>query len=376
MNLSARISSTLTVAVVLGAVSCAADPAPEASQTYAEIVLASYEDSLASAETLQDKVQAFLDDPSQKTLDAARVAWMASREPYLQTEAFRFYDGPIDEVEGTINAWPLDENFIDSTNEDSESPIVRNHEIEISGKELEGLNEQGGEKNIATGYHAIEFLLWGQDTDPDGPGDRPFTDYTTAEDADRRGEYLKTVTELLVGHLEDLVSAWKVGKKNYRADWDAESSSELLRRMLTGMLILSGFETGGERIEAALQSGDQEDEHSCFSDNTHRDMVQDVRGVQNVWKGRYERLDGSLVQGTGVGDVVRARDPERADRIDKRIDAALEKAEALEPPFDQEISSANPDGRARVLALAEALRAVEKELKKVFEGFDLDVPNE
>ena len=135
------------------------------------------------------------------------------------------------------------------------------------------------------------------------------------------------------------------------------------------MIILSGFETGGERLQTALDSGDQEDEHSCFSDNTHRDMIQDVQGVQNVYLGTY----GS-VSGTSIKDIVAEQDAELADRLESEIAASLAAGNALQPPFDQEIASDNAEGRARVQALIDALRTQEATLEEVFRLFELDVP--
>jgi putative iron-regulated protein len=355
--------------------------------TYSSIVSASYEDSLELAQALDDAIADFLEEPSEAGLEAARGAWLASREPYLQTEVYRFYDGPIDNPddgpEGLINAWPMDEAYVDYVVDGDElehEGLVNDPDVEITGEELEGLNEAGGEKNIATGFHAIEFLLWGQDLDEDGPGARPNTDYVegddgTAENQDRRGLYLSTTSSLLVGHLEDLVDAWAAGDdSNYRAELDGVTPKEAFTRILTGMVVLSGFETGGERIQTALDSGDQEDEHSCFSDNTKRDMVQDVQGVLNVWEGRYERIDGSVVSGPGVREVVRAKSTALADELDERIARSLELANALGPRFDREISFDNPDGRARVEALAESLRVQNDLLEDVFRGFQLTVP--
>ncbi|HZO12465.1 MAG TPA: imelysin family protein, partial [Polyangiaceae bacterium] len=161
---------------------------------------------------------------------------------------------------------------------------------------------------------------------------------------------------------------------NYRAGLVAAPPEEGLRRILTGMIVLSGFETGGERLQTALDSGDQEDEHSCFSDNTHRDMVQDVRGVQNVYLGRYQRLDGSEVTGTGLREVVAAADPALADSLEARIAESLTLAEALVPPFDREIATDNAEGRARVQALVISLREQEDLLEQVFRLFALEVP--
>ncbi len=281
-------------AIALALAACGGDPGgfdfpentSEAVSTYAAGVEASYGDSLDAALGL------LLASPSQSTLDTARQAWLDSRVPYLQTEVFRFYDGPIDNSddgpEGLLNAWPLDENYVDGS---PDTGIVNGSDA-IDGSLLESLNEAGGEKNIATGYHAIEFLLWGQDVSDSGPGERPYTDYVTdgtgtAANQDRRATYLTTSSSLLLTHLQQVYDAWGPGA-TYRADFEAVPDDSF-GAILTGMIVLSGFETGGERLQAALDSGDREDEHSCFSDNTHADMVEDVRGIQNVCPGGPDR---------------------------------------------------------------------------------------
>lgn len=354
------------------------DATADAILTYAQIVEASYEDSLTAAQALDDSLQALVDSPSEGTLDAARMAWLAGREPYLQTEVYRFYDGPIDNPtdgpEGLINAWPLDENYIDYVEGSPDAGVI-NGTDPIDGPTLESLNEQGGEKNIATGYHAIEFLLWGQDQSDTGPGERPFTDYVTdgtgtAMNQDRRGQYLLAVGDLLVQHLQQVHDAWDPSA-DYHSGFVVEPEAAL-EDILTGMIVLSGFETGGERLQAALDSGDREDEHSCFSDNTHRDMVQDVQGVMNVWKGQYLRTDGSTVSGTSIQSIVAEVDPDLADRLDARIAESLSLAMALQPPFEQEIAPGSP-GNARVETLVQSLRDQEDLLFEVFDAFGLSV---
>jgi putative iron-regulated protein len=352
----------------------------DAVATYAEIVHASYADSLATAQQMDAAIQELLAEPTAALLASAREAWLAAREPYLETEVYRFYDGPIDNPddgpEGMINAWPLDEAYIDYVEGDDSAGIINDTEVEITEEALMDLNEEGGEENIATGFHAIEFLLWGQDASATGPGDRPHTDYLPdATNAERRALYLETVSALLVEQLKGLVDAWAEGSDgNYRADFESAEPKEALRRILTGMIILSGFETGGERLQAALDSGSQEDEHSCFSDNTHRDMVQDIQGVLNVWQGRYAGVDGDSVDGTSIEDVLREVDPELSDELDERIKESLALANALEPPFDQEISPTNDAGNERVRALVTSLRDQEGSMQEAFVKFDLEIP--
>ncbi len=387
---------------------------PDAATNYADIVYASYTDSLDSAAEMDSAIASFVSDPTETGLSLAQQAWRDSRVPYLQTEVYRFYEGPIDNAEngpeGLLNAWPMDESYVDYTMGQmglTMTGIVNDDSITLDAATLESLNEQGGEENIATGYHAIEFLLWGQDFSADGPGSRTYLDYedrgevgsfgcydmtthvvdclSTSEsecadgamwaenvcaiNSDRRGQYLTVASSLLSEHLTGLKEAWAPDAENYRADFLALSSEEQLANILTGMIILSGFETGGERLQTALDSGDQEDEHSCFSDNTHVDMIQDVQGVQNVYLGTY----GS-VSGTSIKDIVAERDAELADRLETEIAASLAAGKALQPPFDQEIASDNAEGRARVQALIDALRTQEATLEEVFRLFELDVP--
>ena len=140
------------------------------------------------------------------------------------------------------------------------------------------------------------------------------------------------------------------------------------------MIILAGFETGGERLQAALDSGDREDEHSCFSDNTHRDMIQDIQGIQNVYVGSYTRVDGSAVSGTSVKDVVADTDSALADRLATEITSALDLANALQIPFESEIAPGNTEGNTRVQSLITALRTVEGTLEEVFTAMGFSVP--
>ncbi|MFZ5550590.1 MAG: imelysin family protein [Pseudomonadota bacterium] len=335
---------------------------------YAQGVQAGYEDTLAGALALQKAIQAFAAQPSAKRLEAARAAWLAAREWYGPTEAFRFYAGPIDDdkgPEGRINAWPLDESYIDGVKGEAASGIVANRKQPITKAALAKLNEKGGEENIATGWHAIEFLLWGQDVNDAGPGNRSFEDFVDgkAPNADRRRQYLLAVADLLVDDLRLLVAAWAPGTpKNYRARFEGEGL-EALRKMVVGIGSLSRGELAGERLEVAMNTQDQEDEHSCFSDNTHRDVVLNAVGIENVWLGRYARRDGSVLQGPSLQALVAAKSPAIAEQTTRDIAASVAAAKAIQPPFDREIvGGKDAAGRKRVQAVIDALITQSKDL--------------
>ena len=330
----------------------AADTKQAVLETYAEIAYASYEDSLQLAEELQAAIDAFLADPTEETFQAAKDAWLVSNEPYGQTEVYRFYGGPIDAEdgpEGLLNAWPLDEAYVDYVDGDADAGIINNVEDypEITEELLLDLNEQGAEENIATGYHAIEFLLWGQDLSDDGNGNREYTDYTDAPNADRRGEYLSIVANRLVSDLQDMVDAWAPDAENYRADFVAGDADAGLTNILTGMGVLSKSELAGERMFTAYDNQDQEDEHSCFSDNTHRDIITNAQGIANVYYGTYTRLDGSVVEGTGLDDLVAGVNSDLNDEMLTALESSMVAVNEIPVPFDQAI--VNPEGRPLVL---------------------------
>ena len=331
----AAASTTAPAAAPAGQVDEAAAKAVVAH--YADMVFAVYSDAESTAKTLQTAIDTFLANPNDETLKAARTAWIAARVPYLQSEVFRFGNTIIDDWEGQVNAWPLDEGLIDYVDKSYEhalgnpganANIIANNEIqvgedkvdvkEITPEKLASLNELGGsEANVATGYHAIEFLLWGQDLNGTGPGagNRPASDYMTGDGAtgghnERRRTYLRAVAQLLVSDLQEMVDNWKPNvEDNYRATLESEPGTDGLRKMLFGMGSLSLGELAGERMKVSLEANSPEDEQDCFSDNTHYSHFYDAKGIRNVYLGEYTRVDGTKLTGASLSSLVAKADP-------------------------------------------------------------------
>ena len=327
---------------------------------HARLVHAAYEDSWQAALRLQRVVKAFAASPSEEGLSQARQAWLDAREWYGLTEAFRFYGGPVDDErgpEGRLNAWPLDEAYIDGVKGRMQAGLIQNPKFRITKAQLSAFNERGGEENIATVWHAIEFLLWGQDISAEGPGARPAADFIDGQraHADRRRQYLLVVTDLLVDDLQSLVRAWAPDARNYRQRFE-QGGMESVRKMIVGMGSLSRGELAGERLEVALNTQDQEDEHSCFSDNTHRDVVGNAQGILQVWTGHASRLDGSALQGPSLHQLLSAKDPALAEQVQLQLTQSVRLAQAIQAPFDREIvgGKAAP-GRLRIQATVDSL---------------------
>ncbi|HRE56723.1 MAG TPA: imelysin family protein [Candidatus Kapabacteria bacterium] len=335
-------------------------------QHYGNIVLASYSDALASAQDMKIAIANFTQSPNEASFMQAKKAWLEARNWYGQTEVFRFYGGPIDDEngpEGLLNAWPLDESYIDYVVGNPEAGVINNTKDYpiINEALIEQLNEQGGETNISSGYHAIEFLLWGQDiTSPSQklPGQRPLTDFTTEKNAQRRKEYINIVADMIIGHLSELVAQWSNNSNNYRTKFLNQNTDSSLTSILQGMSSLTGGELSGERMTVALGKGEQEDEHSCFSDNTHNDIIMNQKGIENIWLGVYKRRDGSLVTGKGIYSLIEQKNAVIAQEVQDYFNKSNEKISQIQAPFDYEISQGNSAGNQRV---AQAITALQKQ---------------
>ena len=383
--------STLSVLALAATPALAATEA-EVMATYADIAEAGYGDSLEAAHALREAVDALVAEPSAQTLQEAREAWRRARVPYQQTEAFRFGNPIVDDWEGRVNAWPLDEGLIDyvasggATDENAYGGlnVIATPAFTLSGEEVDAaeitpallqdtLQEADAvEANVATGYHAIEFLLWGQDLNGTGPGagDRPWTDYASGADCtggncDRRGEYLTAATDLLVSDLEWMVGQWAEGGE--ARETAAEGGVEVI---LTGMGSLSYGEQAGERMKLGLLLNDPEEEHDCFSDNTHNSHFHDGLGMRNVYLGRYVRTDGSVVEGPSASELVAEADP----AVDAALRGALDHTmiELMEIKtvaeagfsYDQMLAQGSEAGEALIMSAVDALVAQTREIER------------
>ena len=400
MTIKSLVTKAVTSSLIFASASSfAAVTQDQVVEHYADIAHAVFADSVITAKALNSSIDTFLASPSASNFEQVKQAWLESRVPYQQSEVFRFGNAVVDDWEGQLNAWPLDEGLIDyvSTdyqyelgNEGASANIVANETFQIGQTKVDAsnitpeliadLNEIGGsEANVASGYHAIEFLLWGQDLNgtSTGAGARAYTDFVvgaecTNGNCERRGAYLKAAAELLVQDLEWMEKQWSADEKgNYRQELLAESSDNGLRKMLFGMGSLSLGELAGERMKVALEANSTEDEHDCFSDNTHNSHYYNEQGIYNVYTGLYKRENGTLLSGPSIYDLVEQKDKQAAKEIQKQFDLAraqvgelVSSAEKNNEYFDQLIAADNAAGNALVnktiVALVSQTAAIER----------------
>ncbi len=388
----------------LGTPARAAEPAA-VLKTYADIALAKYEDAMITALTLQARVRDLIAKPDTQTLTAARNAWKAARVPYQQTEVYRFGNPLVDAWEGQVNSWPLDEGLIDyvdsasygEINEDNKlyaANVIAHPKLMIGGADFDAtalnadtlrkLHEADAvEANVATGYHAIEFLLWGQDLNgtKKGAGNRPATDFAisgcTHGNCERRAAYLIAAVDLLIGDLEEMVGNWREGGAA-RAALTAQSDEKGLSMIFVGMGSLSYGELAGQRMKLGLMLHDPEEEHDCFSDNTHNSHFYDAVGIRDAYLGSYKRVNGKVVKGASPSDLVKAKTPAVDAEIRKLLQATMDKmtilkktADSGEMAYDQMIGEDNQKGNAIVQAAIDALIAQTKGIEKAVEALGL-----
>lgn len=404
--LMARAACSL---LALGLVATAqAQPAPDRRDVvaaYADIAQAMYEDSLATARKLQRAIAALTAAASETRLQAARAAWLAARIPYQQSEVYRFGNPIVDEWEGRVNSWPLDEGLIDYVDPKSygessdENPwytanVIANPTLKIGGKTIDartidwrllrGLQEAGKvEANVATGYHAIEFLLWGQDLNGTGPGagNRPWTDYARGErctnkNCDRRAQYLTVATQLLVDDLAWMAKQW--GPQGEARAWLAKDPDRGIAAIVTGLGSLSYGELAGERMKLGLLLHDPEEEHDCFSDNTHNSHYYNVVGMLAVYTGVYKRVDGREVKGPSLGALVAAAAPALDAEMRKKLAATFDAMTALKQRaetverYDQMLAEGNAEGNATIQKAVDALVDQTKTLERIAAALKLD----
>ena len=392
-----KLLAACAVVAALVGTAAQADNVAGVLENYSDIAHATYEDSLVRARSLGASVETFVANPTDANLALAREAWINARVPYQQSEAYRFGNPMVDDWEGLVNAWPLDEgliDYVDASYGDSSDAnmfyaanVIANSRLKIGGADidasmidaalLDSLHEiDGAEANVSRGYHAIEFLLWGQDlngTDA-GAGARAASDFDTANctsgNCDRRSAYLTAVSDLLVSDLEDAVAMWaRDGDARTHVTNVGEEGG--LAIMLTSLGSLTYGELAGERMQLGLLLHDPEEEHDCFSDNTHWSHFYNIVGIRNVYLGNYTRIDGSVVSGPSLSGLVQGVDPTVDTAMRTALQDSLARAIAMVivaeagKSYDQMLAEGDVDGNRVVQDVIDALKTQTHQIETV-----------
>lgn len=361
----------------------------EIARHYTYLGYAMFSDALRTAAQLHENLLAFVQNPNPDTQANAKQSWIDAHAVYSQTEVLRFGNPNVDDWEGQVNAWPMDEGLVDYVAKGYEFEDGNPHAVEnlIAGDQkideqlLRNMHEvAGSEANVATGYHVIEFLLWGQDLNinPQIGGQRSHTDYLQGNDCtnapcDRRAQYLTAVSQLLLKDLEEMVVQWEPETGSYAKKFLSLESKEQTRRILFGMGSLSFGELAAERIRVALLANAQEDEQSCFSDTTNIAIYNNALAVRNIYFGYYLTSDGKEIEGPSVSELVEMHDSTLHEFLEQQLALTLASAYSISEAadrgevFDQQILADNVDGNERLQKMIDRLRNQTNTIEKISE---------
>ena len=363
---------------------------------YSNIAEANYKDALVLAQQLHNSILDFMKNTNDENFNLVKISWLKSRTAYQQTEVFRFGNPIVDDWEGKVNAWPLDEGLIDyvdntnyypSENDFSNFNVIANKNLKVEGELIDAsiintdllstkLHEIGGnEANVAIGYHAIEFLLWGQDLNgtKEGNGNRKYTDFRleqcTNDNCDRRREYLLAASELLIEDLKFMNNAWS-SEGDAREDL-INDNENAIKRILVGMGSLSYGELAGERMKLGLMLHDPEEEHDCFSDNTHNSHYYNVVGIKNVFLGEYRNLEGKLISGPSISSMLKVADKKLQKKTKKSINRTIKNMKKIVKSaengmtYDMLIAEGNKKGNKLIQKAIDSLVVQSKNIELV-----------
>ena len=299
------------------------------SSTANKVVLASYEDFAVKAQGLTEALKKFQVTPTDDNLQKVQFSWRDTRRPWEQTEAFLF--GPVDTqgLDPALDSWPVNRTDLDAvlgSNEALDIPFVSALDDTLHG------------------FHTIEYLIFGAENNK-----------TAADLTTRETEYLVSTTSLLHTHVNTLANAWRPSGDNFVNDFGKAgngsasypSESSALQELVNGMIAIVD-EVGNGKIADPFSQTNTELVESQFSFNSLLDFENNIRGVENLYLGRYLQQDGP-----GLNDLVRRNNTELDAQIRQKLDAAINAIQAIPFPFRDSIST--EQGRVLISAAQEKI---------------------
>jgi putative iron-regulated protein len=345
-----------------------------------KLAFLTYQHATRDAQALEVAIDALLAKPNATTLAAARMAWKIGKASYQRTEWTRFADTPIDwpalgarpaGPELRLNAWPLNEAVIDYVKGAADAGLVHRFDLPMTAANILASDQVGDESDVTTGWHAIEFLLWGQDFSATGAGNRPAADFALTDSShQRRRDYLKLLVRMLVADLTTVRNEWDpADPESYASKLSQLPAIEQLGRALQGATSLVMIELYGQRLTTALDSRSQEDEHSCFSDFTLEDLKADLAGIDAVLYAKdNDAPESSLLA------LLKWKNPDLANRLVAQLALATTSLSEVPAPFDQIIVSPEAaPGRKAAERAAIALQSLGVTLKACAESLGIQV---
>ena len=343
----------LTLSVVVGcdnnddtddtATGEAFDASPMLSDFANTVVLATYTDLDSKAGALLAAVKTLEATPTQANLEKAQQAWKAARTPWEKSEAFLF--GPVDTqgLDPALDTWPVNQVDLQAI---------------LDGKDDLTVDYVGRLDDEKKGFHTIEFLLFREGNQ------RKASDIT-----ERELEYLVSATENLKASTEQLKLAWAPTGENFsntvatagkEGNSVYTSQSAGVQEIINGMDVIAD-EVGTGKIADPYKEKNTTLVESQFSFNSIADFQDNIRGIQNVYMGKF------IQDGVGLNEFVSSKDAELDTRFQTEVQAAIDAIGAIPNPFRDAITTGRPSVQAAIDAVLKVQQTIRQDILPLVE---------
>ncbi|MBU2923939.1 imelysin family protein [Colwellia sp. 1_MG-2023] len=315
-----------------------------------DVIVAGYQNLNDGATDFLLATQNLVNTPTEENLALAQQAWKEVRVPWEQGESHIF--GPVDalSIDPHLDTWPLNTSDLEA---------LLASQASFSADELKTFNDD------VQGFHTMEFLLFGDGVEDN---EKSIDEMTTLE-----SEYLSAAAEVFKTYTQSLLDAWIVANDPNDANSPAykdlllttnndiyASQLGVVEELINGMIGIVD-EVGNGKIAEPFGSNidniDTSKVESQYSWNSLADFTDNIRGVQNVYRGEFS----GQADKAGIIDFVNAADADLATRVDTEITDAIAAIEAIagdnDLPFRQAINDA--DARVRIQAAIDALSTLQ-----------------
>lgn len=280
-----------------------------------KVAIPAYEQMENRMNVLYTSCVAFDASQTQQNLDNARNAWRDVRATWEQTEAFLFGPVSTNNIDPSTDTWPVDFNALDSLLQTSNA-FTQTY-INSLGDELKG-------------YHPTEYLLWGE------TGNKVPGDFTA-----REREYLIALASDLQIKATSLRTSWDISVNgNYASQFaNAGGNSSIYPSQraafeeLVNAMIGICDEVANGKMSEPFTLVDPSLEESPFSANSINDFTNNIRGVKNVYFGKFN------ADGYGIHDFLAKNNLSLHNTIATDIDNAINSFGGITVPFGQAITA-------------------------------------
>ncbi len=279
----------------------------------ANVAQDNYDDLAVLSSGLQEHIVAFSTSLSDADLTLCKQQWRDTRLSWERSEALLFGPVATENIDPRIDTWPV--NFVDL-------------EAQLSSGNAFTAAYISSLEDALKGFHPIEYLLFGAN------GDKTAAQFTA-----REIEYITALAADLANLTGSLDQRWDPATgNNYTSAFTTAGNGSTeypTQRAAFEELVnaMAGIcdEVANGKMGEVLLAQDPSMEESPFAKNSLIDFTNNIRGVENVYLGRYD------ADGTGMENFVREHDLQLDNTIKQQLGTSINALGTITVPFGQAI---------------------------------------